>query len=109
MPTTLRNTDILFNDSTAQSTAWPGIYTGSTSGNTAYPIGTNIIIGYGTSTVPNIAATTTQFVFGFGPSVVSTNLIGTVALAGTWRSRGAIEYISSGTTVSRSVLSQRVA
>jgi hypothetical protein len=110
MPTTLRNTDILFNDATVQTTAftsasaWPGVYTGAVATNTAYPIGTTIIIIAGP--IINLNATTTQVVTAAQPPYFWSAYGGGSALAGTWRSRG---IFGDGGTLENRTLSQRVA
>jgi hypothetical protein len=91
MPTTLRNTDILFNDGSTQSTAavaWPGVYTGSAASNTSFPVGTTLLFNSVAFTNnaalnnPNVSSSGTPFQYGTG--IAS----GFSYLAGTWRARG---------------------
>ena len=104
MPVTIRNTDILFNDGTTQSTAatgpaWPGEYNGAVANNTSYPVGTSIIAVFGggpntslnqvnaVTSVLNSAFATTLWV---APSLPG----GYVTVPGTWRNRGVFDPTS---------------
>lgn len=91
MPVSINNTQIVFNDSTTQSTAavsWPGVFTGTTATNLSFPIGTDLIsAGYGAvnCSAQNVWVGSTgspnSYALAFpGP--------GNVQLAGSWRARG---------------------
>jgi hypothetical protein len=90
MPTTLRNTDILFNDGSTQSTAavaWPGVYTGTAASNTSFPVGSTVLFGgaaTNNATIANLNVANSGSPNSYGAGVYT----GAAYLAGTWRARG---------------------
>lgn len=69
-----------------------GVYTGTVAGNTAYPIGTVIIVA-GTTNLPNTTVNIRVYTDGGTGAFYNTAGTGGAAVAGTWRSRG---YATSG-------------
>jgi hypothetical protein len=113
MPTTLRNTDILFNDSTTQSTAATAAslvtttnVLNATAGATAGAVGTyafatrisgnaNVAFG-GTLAGSNLGpVSASRFLSAGGPYSFPAGS----ALAGTWRAMGTYTYATSGCTI----------
>jgi len=89
------------------------IYTGSTSNNTSFPIGSYIIIGWGgTATQVLNNSSFTPYVYNnssYANEYYNSNPSGSgrVALSGTWRTRGAVQ--NSGCTQGGGFLGQRTA
>lgn len=107
MPTTLRNTDILFNDGTTLSTAAGAVTTASvlnaTAGASAGAVGSYMFAS--SSTASDVAFGSTRAGSALGPisaayyvNTTSGQIVGLnggSAQAGTWRAMGTYDYTSS--------------
>lgn len=115
MPVSINNTQIVFNDATTQSTAavsWPGVYSGSAANNTAFPVGTTLLVNYVSSTRNN----QTQPAIGTANTSTADYYInylggfaGQVNMAGTWVNRGVIRYSGTEMPSGPPMLVQRIA
>jgi hypothetical protein len=110
MPVTVRGTDILFNDSSTQSTAatsWPGVYTGSTPNNTSLPVGTTIFVQTRGATYVSLNMSIVPFLYNNAFAAfysIDQSYYGmTLSLAGTWRGRGANDQTYQSTFVAQRV------
>jgi hypothetical protein len=76
--------------STGAVTVSQDIYTGTTSGNTSYPIGTCLFVSFGTS----YALTTARTLYFATNDAYAQDVAGggRSALTGTWRTRGILNY-----------------
>jgi hypothetical protein len=117
MAVTLGTTNITFNDNSVQSTAFD-VYTGSTSTNTSYPIGTVIGIppylgGNGSLTrTTGLNTTRTIYVINSGflnGTTFTFSASGSTALSGTWRRRGHLYYSDNCNNLIYGIVYQRVA